>query len=121
MEPLALVDASMAEGRDLSARRRSDNIPRVLQDHSNTTRRRPSSTINIKMDMARAKATTNMEMGSTRVMIRATADNNTTTAATEEGDLRIKTINRNTTIRARMDPDLEEGEGGRCPAEEAAQ
>lgn len=123
MGALALVvDASIVEDRELSARRHSDNIPRVLQDNNNTTLRPPSiSTISIKTDTARAKATTNMAMGTTRVMIRVTADSNTTTAVTEEEDLRIKTISRNTTIKARTDPDLEEGEGDRCPAEEAAQ
>lgn len=123
MGALALVvDASMVEDRELSARRHSDNIPRVLQDNNNTTLRPPNiSTISIKTDTARAKATTNMAMGTTRVMIRVTADSNTMTAVTEEEDLRIKTISRNTTIKARTDPDLEEGEGDRCPAEEAAQ
>jgi hypothetical protein len=110
----ALVGASTAEARDLSGRRRSDNILRALQDHSNTMRPRlNSSTTSIKTDTA--KATTNMAMGTTR----GTADSNTTMAATEEVDLRIKIISRNTTIRARMD--REGGADDRCPTEGAAQ
>lgn len=122
MGPLALVGvSSMAEAQELSARRRSDSTLRVLKDPSITTRRRPSSsTISIKTDMA--KATMNMATDTTRVMIiKVMADNSTMTAATEEEDLHIKTISRNTTIRVQMDLGPEGEADDLCPAEEEAQ
>jgi len=103
------ADASMAEGRVLSAARR--NVTTLVLGGRHLS----SNTTNIKMDMA--PAMTSMEVDTTRATIKATA-HIMMTAVTEEVALRTRTINKTTMIRVLPD---QEGAGDRCQAEEGAE